>query len=126
MKIVNKITKDGIKRKSEIDFYKKDILSIQDKISDLMSTCDHELIRLSSSQMRDRWMSISARCMICGKYFGWRCKKSPDSVCHHVSFDGKVVLIDGTLVNIPKNHKPEQESGNGCIFCGMPDERKYL
>lgn len=69
-------------------------------------------------------MSVSANCQGCHQYFGWRCKKSPDGVCHYYSEDGKIELIDNTQVPTPEDHDPDYETDDCCIFCGMPDERK--
>lgn len=71
-------------------------------------------------------MSEGADCLVCGENFnmGWRCKISPDSICHYYSKDGKVKMIDNTLVDIPEWHDSKHENEDNCIFCGMPEERK--
>ena len=65
----------------------------------------------------------AARCTICGADFGWQCADSPDGVCHYDTDQGKVRLIDGTVVDMPANHDPEFETEDSCIFCGDPSER---
>jgi len=66
-------------------------------------------------------------CLTCGKSFGWYCIKSPDHTCHYRSTNGKIELIDGTMIDRPKSKyspDPEYENEDSCIFCGLPEERK--
>jgi hypothetical protein len=70
----------------------------------LETDCPHHFRKLTEEELGDQWMSVSACCEICGKYFGWRCKKSPTQYCIYNEIDD-----------------PFQDS---CIHCGYPDERK--
>ena len=84
---------------------------------------------LTKKELADEWMSVSAVCTQCNKYYGWRCKKSPDGVCHYFTQPkGKSVpLIDGTYDNKKfktKNYNQEYETEDLCLYCGHPDERK--
>ena len=98
-------------------------------IQQLERTCMHELKPLTEQQLNDKWMSIFANCTVCDEHFGWRCKESPDGVCHYFtriihSMRG-VYLIDGTFyTDIPKTLDEEYETRDQCLFCGMPEERK--
>ena len=103
---------------------KKKIKEHQEAIYKLLEECQHTFRILNSEQLADEWMSVSAGCIGCGQDFGWRCKESPDQVCHYFSEDGKVELIDGTSVSVPCDHDSDYETDDHCIFCGLPDERK--
>jgi len=96
----------------------------RDEITKLTDECPHTFRPLTEKELTDKWMSVSSGCLGCGQYFGWRCKKSPDGVCHYFSEDGKIELIDGTTVPVAESHDPDYETDDGCLFCGMPDERK--
>ena len=132
MKIVTEISEEGQIRKNEIDAYHRTAAHILQEIRRLGETCQHELRELTDEERADKWMSLSAICLCCGEKFGWRCKKSPDHVCHYHSVrdystalgSQKVIMVDGTKVDVPEGHEPENESLNHCIFCGLPDERK--
>lgn len=95
----------------------------QDKVILLRRQCTHHLSPLTPSQRGEEWMCIRAHCEVCEASFGWRCKESPDSVCHYFTDDGKIELIDGTEIIAPKGHDFEWETEDCCIFCGDPDER---
>lgn len=117
-------------RKQEIDDLQKSIFDAQRRIRELIKDCHHEFRPLKESELNDKWMSVGARCVICREHFGWRCKKSPDGVCHYFS-DKKgehhgyeVSLITGITHILPRDHNPEYETPDTCLFCGMPDERK--
>ena len=98
------------------------ILSLYKQIGDLRNECDHSEIRGKGE--RDK----GARCVGCGKDFGWGCPESPDGVCHYpYDCEGDedwiwLILIDGSKINITD----EQYSvyHECCMFCGDPDERK--
>jgi hypothetical protein len=126
MKIVKKISQEGALLKNKLDELQSIINRCQREYDLVKETCQHELIELTQKELNDEWMSEGADCLVCGEDFSmaWRCKCSPDSVCHYYSKDGKVKMIDGTLVDIPKGHNPEWETDDACIFCGMPEERK--
>jgi len=124
MKIVKKISGEGEVIQKEIADLERTIGLAKDEIRALSANCNHEFRELTPSELKDEWMSVGARCLVCGAHFGWRCKKSPDSVCHYYSSEGKVELIDGTFVNVPEGHEPDNESDDRCIFDGQPDERK--
>lgn len=96
----------------------------RDAITQLTNECRHVFKPLTQKELADKWMSVSAVCLGCGGYFGWRCKKSPDGACHYFSEDGKIELVDGTTVPVAEGHAPDYETDDVCLFCGMPDERK--
>lgn len=84
-------------------------------------SCKHMFKPFTEFQLLDKWHSSTATCLSCGEQFGWRCKESPDGVCHtYVDSDGSITLIDGTKVKAPAD---EYYNGD-CVYCGMPDERK--
>ena len=98
-------------------------------VNQLETSCPHEFKPLTEKQLNDKWMSVFAKCLICGEFFGWRCKESPDGVCHYftkiVHGIRGVYLLDGTFhTDIPNAPDPDYETSDTCIFCGMPDERK--
>jgi hypothetical protein len=87
----------------------------------ILGTCPHQVKRGLDSD--------SAICEICGRRTGWWCPKSPDNMCYYFSeningiYIHKVRLADGTLVDVPEGHNPDNESDDWCIFCGLPNER---
>jgi len=97
---------------------------------ELVRNCAHEFEPLTPRQIADEWMSESSRCIHCNTRFGWRCKKSPDGVCHYNSSpnrdgEGRIIyLIDNSRVPVPDGHDHNHESHDWCIYCGMPEERK--
>jgi hypothetical protein len=111
-------------RKERIQNLQQQILELQLPLDALKDTCPHTFKPLTQEQQDDPWMSEGARCTTCDTYFGWRCKVSPDQVCHYHTEDGKVVLINNTKVDPPKDHDPEYETYDNCIFCHHPEERK--
>ena len=113
-----------LKYKAQIKDLEKQISDLSDKLSNLVKNCEHKFKVLTKKQLADRWMSEGAYCSICERNFGWRCKVSPDQCCHYYTIDGKVKLINGTLVQPPENHDFENENDDSCIFCEMPEERK--
>ena len=105
MKIVKEISTEGQELKGHIDAVKSQIAWLEEDLCKLIATCNHEFRELTWKEEKDKWMSVGAKCLICGERLGWRCTKSPDHVCHYYSNDGKVVLIDNT-VDVPKGHDP--------------------
>lgn len=106
----------------------KALRDIRDRLTrlndELIRQCQHEFRPLTASEIKDEWMSVNSVCLICGMGFGWRCKKSPDSVCHYFSdANGVVSLINGESITIP-DPEPEYQGEDGCLFCGHPNERK--
>jgi hypothetical protein len=93
-------------------------------ICELQHACRCEFRELTPDELDDRWMSIGAKCLKCDKSSGWRCKESPDGVCHYRSRNGCVDLLGGELYPLPESHDKLGESADWCIFCGLPDERK--
>lgn len=75
-------------------------------------------------------MSEGADCLICHRDYGWRCKNSPDGICHYFTQPNgiSVNLINGNIDNVQfkksDNYDPEYESYDWCVYCGMPEERK--
>lgn len=100
------------------------IKELRDEASRLADECPHEFRPLAPKELAVEWMSVGSYCQGCGQSFGWRCKESPDGVCHYFSEDGMVELINGNKVSVPANHDADYETDDCCIFCGMPDERK--
>ncbi len=116
-----------MKIKEEIEKHQAAIKEHQKAIFELKKSCQHCFQPLTSKQIEDRWLSISAYCLNCGQNFGWRCKESPDQVCHYIDYynnEGQIELIDGTFVSIPKDYDIEFPDGDCCVFCDLPDERK--
>lgn len=95
-----------------------------EKEYELIGCSKHELAPLTEEQIKDRWMSVGAYCVHCGVDLGWRCKQSPDGVCHYHSQGGKVWGINGEVMDLPLRHDVMYESDDFCIYCGHPDERK--
>lgn len=96
----------------------------RDEITRLTKECPHTFRPLTEKELADKWMSVGSTCLGCGRHFGWRCKNSPDGVCHHFSEDSKIELVDGTTVPVPEGHDAQYETDDCCLFCEMPDERK--
>lgn len=102
-----------------------EIQSLQKQLTEKIRSCKHTFRPLTTEELNDKWMSVGARCECCDKLFGWRCKKSPDDVCHYHSFEGYVTLIDGTkCVSGLTLTEEENQSFDMCLYCGMPSERK--
>lgn len=117
MSDIDRIRKEMAERRQQIREHSAALQKLKDE-------CPHLLRDLTTKELADEWMSVGASCIGCGTDFGWRCKESPDSVCHYYSEDGQIELINGTMVPIPADHDPDFEINDCCIFCGMPDERK--
>jgi len=81
---------------------------------DVIKQCPHEIIQEGSL----------ARCSICGMYFNWYCQESPDHVCHYYSRNELIELVDGSAIPVSKNHDPDNETDDECMFCHLPEERK--
>ena len=124
---------DNAKRKMLLAKYKEKLREAQEKhvrethhchvkLNRLKRGCKHELIPLTEDQLANKWMSVHATCDICEEDFGWRCKVSPDGVCHYyLGHDGnKIELIDGSKVDPPEGWLDTYD----CIYCGFPEERK--
>lgn len=108
-------------RAMAIDFHKKEMWK-------LVAECPHSFKPLSNKELKDEDFSDSAICISgCGQRFGWRCKESPDGVCHYLPFDDKhVKLLNGELVLISEEtlEDAQDEHYECCLFCGQPEERK--
>jgi len=126
MKIVKQISEEGVILKNKLDEFQSLINKYENEYANVAQTCKHELRELTPKELKERYMAVGADCLVCGSNFefAWRCKKSPDSVCHYFSNDGKVEMIDGTLVGVPNEHNSENEDTDSCIFCHHPEERK--
>lgn len=112
------------KLKVQISEAKKVAEKATKKVWRLVKLCPHRLRPLTNSEWGDEWMSKTAVCEICGRHWEWRCKVSPDGVCHYHSHDGMVELIDGSKCKVPKGHINADETDDSCIYCQMPEERK--
>jgi hypothetical protein len=66
-------------------------------LQNLESHCPHSVLEIH------KWREETGivRCSICNKDFGWWCPESLDHYCHY-----------------------DDEHGEYCIYCGVPDERK--
>ena len=124
MKIVKQISEEGLAFQRKLAELNSQVNTAMNNRNKHTNNCTHELAELTEAELRDTWMSVGAHCLICGTFWGWRCKSSPDSVCHYSSENGKVRMVDGSLVDVPKGHYPERENDDECIFCGEPEERK--
>lgn len=140
---------DKILSKKDYEHHKKifqaseDIKDANARYNQLITECDHKLIPLTPNQIKslkdhedlDSWDFDEANCMICGKFFGWRCPDSPDGACHYNTkeFEGSngegpfyVELINRKKHIMPEHYDYEKhihESSDCCLFCGSPDER---
>lgn len=95
------------------------------KISRLSKTIDEFIIQLKAAKSKCKHkINKNGVCTRCGEDFGWWCPKSPDHVCHYYTLDDEVPLIDGRRARAPKKHNPFHETGDSCIYCGEPEERK--
>jgi hypothetical protein len=97
-----------------------DLVEVRVTIEKIIGEHEHKIIKTASG---------GTVCLVCDKTFGWWCPKSPDHLCHYFSNKGKVELIDGTVINKPKNkytkvYTKEYETEDSCIFCGDSEERK--
>lgn len=102
-----------------IDKAEMSIKTAQEALLELQRQCVCKFPPLTQEQLNDEWMSVNSQCEICGVWHGWRCKLSPDSVCHYRVRDGKVTLLGGEQVSCTNDYG----AGN-CVYCGLPDERK--
>ena len=93
-------------------------------LDQLISSCTHTFRPLTKDELSDKWMSEFAKCDICSRSFGWRCKVSPDCVCHYADeLDGcELELINGNKVVV--SAEEADTDCECCVFCGMPNERK--
>lgn len=96
----------------------------QQEINAIKRNCSHSFDGLTEKQKADEHMCLKAICWGCGSCFGWRCKESPDQVCHYYSRNGRVELIYNDSVPVPEGYDPCNECYEICIFCGEPRERK--
>jgi len=110
--------------KASLDAANIKLKEVSNIIRDLKKMCVCQFPPLTQEQLDDKWMSVSSCCLVCGEYHGWRCKVSPDSVCHYVDdiTNGEVALLGGKTVPLPDvSHKLRYDE---CVFCGLPEERK--
>ena len=127
---MNNLSKEALMLKSAIETAKMNLMAAAHAINELKQACVCEFEPLTQEQLDDEWMSEIANCVICGTSHGWRCKKSPDGVCHYFSNNGKVQLTGNRECDVPQkdeygeDYDAENESDDWCIFCGHPDERK--
>ena len=119
-----KMSKNAEALKAAILQAKLNLKTASEAFYELRRNCICEFEPLTQEQLDDEWMSENAKCLICGGYHGWRCKESPDGVCHYFSKDGKVQLLGNRECDVPIDHDGSGESDDWCIFCGMPEERK--
>lgn len=118
------MTKEAEALKAAILKAKLNLKTVSEAFYELRRSCICEFEPFTQEQLDDEWMSESAKCLTCGNYHGWRCKKSPDGVCHYFSKDGKVALLGNRECDIPPEHDDKYETDDCCIFCDMPEERK--
>lgn len=102
-----------------------EVAILNEEIRKVINSCPHTFRELTKKELDDEWMSEIADCTVCRRTFGWRCKVSPDSVCHYFTEDdGKVLLLDGSKVDPVEKIGKEYENYDTCLFCGHPEERK--
>ena len=66
-----------------------------------------------------------AVCALCERDWGWYCPESPDHLCHYFAPNGKVVLANGEVEEVPVGKEdPKYWSYDYCLYCGQPEERK--
>lgn len=119
-----KMTKEAEALKIAISQAQLNLKTATQALHELIRNCVCEFEPLTESELNDEWMSKYSLCLICGTYHGWRCKESPDGICHYFSRDGKVQLLGNREYDLPLNHDKMGESYDTCIFCGSPKERK--
>jgi hypothetical protein len=106
----------------------------------LRATCQHvispkmteELKALLNSDNKkdwtEQWKYDAAVCDICEVHFGFRCTKSPDTVCHYELKDHTVTLVNGQPFELSdaqkENFEPDYHNEDSCVFCWSPRERK--
>ncbi len=73
---------------------------LHSQLRDLRKDCVHEFRPLTKKELADKWMSVSADCIICGQDLGWRCKENPKGYCEY------------------------DDNPDDCTHCHLPDERK--
>ena len=98
-------------------------LKLMDLERILQTICPHNSSRIKSKN------SDAPRCSFCEAHLqGWWCPESADNSCYYYSEekDGKrvITLSNGTVVSLPDDHDPENETSDACLFCHLPDERK--
>lgn len=92
----------------------------------------HDRIKAAQAELRAALdaheHSLSeAGCAVCGTSLTWDCPESPDGYCHYVTewgSDTKVLLRDGTTVELSEPTPRQYQTEDACLFCGEPDERK--
>jgi len=115
--------------KNKIEYLRHQTGKLSEEINNLVLSCKHHLCDLTMAEFADPWMSITPLCEICGTYLGaWRCKESPDKVCHyHTRIHPKLKVIGVELITgqwdleFPEDRR---EDSYECVYCGMPEERK--
>lgn len=107
--------------------YKRRIESCHKELDELLSNCPHWFRELTEKELADEWGSVVALCEICHQEFGWRCKESPDSICHYFTTTDRdgircIKLLDGTL-----DHNFSRSDGNWewNVNCESNDECLY-
>ena len=100
--------------------YRRKIEDYRKKLNELIQKCPHWFKELTEAELNDKWMSVGATCKMCHKSFGWRCKDSPDSVCHYFTTTDRdgvrcVELSDGTL-----DHNFPRTDGVICFVVRIP------
>ena len=112
-------------RKELLKSLEKELTLLQIEIRKIRTSCRHTFMELTKKELDDEWMSETAECTTCKCSFGWRCKVSPDGVCHYFTRDdGKVLMIDGRLIDPVEKIEKQSETYDMCLFCGHPEERK--
>lgn len=125
------MTPDQKHLKERLDHFKQQKAMAEKKIAELSKTCTHHLREITAEEFANPWMSVLAKCEICGKHFGWRCKEAPDKICHYFSTKHPnmkvpaIKLIDDKYdLTFPQDKwSKEAECEEECLYCGMPKER---
>lgn len=122
-----KVTPEQKYLKDSIYSLKEGIKKASEKLSSLIDSCSHLLRDLTPEEFAHPYMRVETICEICGKDLNvWRCKESPDGVCHYVTDNENpfkqwaVKLLDDRWdYAFPQDDWNKEEEGEDCIYCKM-------
>ena len=109
-------------REKILEYLENPELKLMDLDHLLWNLCPHDAPKIQSGD--------SSKCSECKALLGgWWCPDSPDNSCYYSSEKDKssnsvVKLEDGREIPLDKDHDPEYETSDDCLFCHQPDERK--
>lgn len=119
-----KIKKSELPGPEQLKVLKQRCSLLIEQIENIKRNCKHKLQPLGEAKHN------YADCMYCGESLGsWRCKQSPDTVCHTILdladySSTHIQLIDGSTVELTHDQRDRGIDPELCVFCGEPDERK--